>query len=62
MQIKRGQHTCFARVRRWYPEQVSITCILLLSLLLGKGGGCEEFSVPITKKIENFVDRLQAGK
>jgi hypothetical protein len=62
MQIKRAQHACFARMRRWCSEQVSITCIALLSFLLGKGEGREKFSILITKKIENFIDRLQAGR
>jgi hypothetical protein len=62
MQIKRAQHGCFTRVRRWCSVQVSVTCILLLSLLLGKWGGHEEFSILITKKIENYSDRLQAGR
>jgi hypothetical protein len=63
MQIKRApQHACVYRVRRCCSEQVSATCILLLALLLGKGGGCEEFSIIITKKTENFIDRLKAGR
>jgi len=47
---------------RWCSEQNSFMCILLPSLLLGKGGRCEEFSVSITKKIENYIDRLQTGR
>jgi hypothetical protein len=62
MQIKRAQHACFAGVRRWCSKQVSVKCVLLLSLLLAKRGGCEEFTILITKKIENYIDRLQAGR